>query len=121
MHRSTPSPELLDACLPPRVGRNARLERLPQLIDWGPLEALVADLHAAPLGRPSYPPLLVVKVLLLQQWCQTSDPAVEEALWERLSFRRFVGLGCRTRRITRRSAAFAHSWRRRAWPSGCSR
>ena len=35
----------------------------------------------------------MVKVLLLQQWYQASDPAMEEALWERLSFRRFVGLG----------------------------
>ena len=50
MHRSTHSPELLDAWLPPRVGRNARLERLTQLIDWAPLEALVAGLHAAPVG-----------------------------------------------------------------------
>ena len=93
MHRSTHSPELIDAWLPPRVGRNARLERLTQLIDWAPLEALVAGLHAAPVGRPSYPPLLMAKVLLLQQWYQASDPAMEEALWERLSFRRFVGLG----------------------------
>ena len=93
MHRSTHAPELIDAWLPPRVGRNARLERLTQLIDWAPLEALVAGLHAAPVGRPSYPPLLMVKVLLLQQWYQASDPAMEEALWERLSFRRFVGLG----------------------------
>ena len=93
MHRSTHPPELLDAWLPPRVGRNARLERLTELIDWTPLAALVADLHAAPVGRPSYPPLLMVKVLLLQQWYQASDPAMEEALWERLSFRHFVGLG----------------------------
>ena len=93
MHRSTQPPELIDAWLPPRIGRNARLERLTELIDWAPLEALVADLHAAPRGRPSYPPLLMVKVLLLQQWYQASDPAIEEALWERVSFRRFVGLG----------------------------
>ncbi len=93
MHRTPHPPELMDAWLPSRVGRNARLERLTQLIDWTPLEALVADLHAAPNGRPSYPPLLMVKVLLLQQWYQASDPAMEEALWERLSFRRFVGLG----------------------------
>ena len=63
MHRSTHAPELIDAWLPPRVGRNARLERLTQLIDWAPRAALVADLHAAPVGRPSYPPLLMVKVL----------------------------------------------------------
>jgi len=49
--------------------------------------------HAAARGRPSYPPLLMVKVLLLQQWYSLSDPQMEEALGDRLSFRRFVGLG----------------------------
>ena len=80
MHRSTQPPELIDARLPPRVGHNARLERLTDLIDWTPIEDLVADLHAAPVGRPSYPPLLMVKVLLLQPSYQASDPAMEEAL-----------------------------------------
>ena len=46
-----------------------------------------------PAGEPSYPPLLMVKVLLLQQWYSLSDPQLEEALGDRLSFRRFVGLG----------------------------
>ncbi len=48
MHPATHATELLDASLPPRVGRIARLERLTQLIDWTRLAALVADLHAAP-------------------------------------------------------------------------
>ena len=43
-------------------------------------------------GRPSYPPLMMVKVLLLEQW-YISDPQMEEALQDRISFRRFVGLG----------------------------
>ena len=53
MHRSTQPPELIDAWLPPRIGRNARLERLTELIDWTPLAVLVADLHAAPVRRLS--------------------------------------------------------------------
>ncbi len=47
MHLTPQRPELINAWLPPRVGRNARLERPTDLIDWAPLEALVADLHAA--------------------------------------------------------------------------
>lgn len=35
----------------------------------------------------------MVKALLLQQWYGLSDPGLEEALGDRLSFRRFVGLG----------------------------
>ena len=36
---------------------------------------------------------MLVKALLLQQWYGLSDPGLEEALGDRLSFRRFVGLG----------------------------
>jgi IS5 family transposase len=35
---------------------------------------------------------MMVKALLLQQWYGLSDPGLEEALGDRLSFRRFVGL-----------------------------
>jgi IS5 family transposase len=35
----------------------------------------------------------MVKVLLLEQWYNLSDPQMEEALGDRISFRRFVGLG----------------------------
>ena len=44
-------------------------------------------------GGSSYPPLMMVKVLLLEQWYNLSDPEMEEALKDRISFRRFVGLG----------------------------
>ena len=133
MPRSTQPPELLDAWLPPRVGRNARRERLTDLIDWGPLEALVADRHAAPVGRPSYPPLLMVKVLLLQPWCRASDPALEEAWWERLSFRAAWG-GAAGRRAgsldeqplppaagaTAAWPAIPPRWGSRCWPTTCA-
>ena len=33
---------------------------------------------------------MMVRVMLLQQWYGASDPAMEEALSDRLSFRRFV-------------------------------
>ena len=36
---------------------------------------------------------MMVKVLLLQQWYNLSDPEMEETLKDRISFRRFVGLG----------------------------
>ena len=31
--------------------------------------------------------------MVLQQWYDASDEAIEEALWDRVSFKRFVGLG----------------------------
>ena len=59
-------------------------------IGW---EGWSAGIYASREGRPSYPPLTMVKVLLLEQWYNLSDPQMEEALGDRLSFRRFVGLG----------------------------
>jgi IS5 family transposase len=44
------------------------------------------------MGPPRYPVLLMFKALLLQQWYGLSDPGLEEALCDRMSFRRFVGL-----------------------------
>jgi IS5 family transposase len=72
-------------------GRNARLEKITALIDWAPLERLMAPLHTAQTGRPPYPTLSLFKGLLLQQWYGLSDPGLEEALSDRASFRFFCG------------------------------
>lgn len=83
---------LAEALLPAGVGCNRRLERIAGLIDWAPLERLLAALRA-PTGRPGYPPLALFRALLLAQWYQLSDLGLEEALADRLSFRRFCGFG----------------------------
>ena len=93
MHRSSGQMGLAEAWLDPGLGRNERLDRIAGLIDWAAIERLVAGVHAAPEGRKAYPPLVMVKALLLQQWYGLSDPRLEEALSDALSFRRFVGLG----------------------------
>jgi len=74
-------------------GRNTPLARIDGLLEWRVIERELAAVHAAPEGRPGYRPVLLFKALLLQQWYQLSDPGLEEALYDRLSFRRFVGLG----------------------------
>ena len=93
MHRDMGRPSLAEAVVSETLGQNQRLERIDDAVDWERLGQVVAGVHAAARGRPSYPPLLMVKVLLLQQWYTLSDPQLEEALSDRLSFRRFVGLG----------------------------
>jgi IS5 family transposase len=92
MHRSSGQEDLGQAWLSPKLGRNVRLERIAQVFDWDAVERLVSGIYAARSGRPSWPPLMLVKALLLQQWYGLSDPGLEEALGDRLSFRRFVGL-----------------------------
>jgi transposase, IS5 family len=76
-----------------RAGQNERLAKIDGLLSWKELGGLLKGIHAAAEGRPAYPPLTMVKALLLQQWHSLSDPELEEALADRLSFRRFVGLG----------------------------
>jgi transposase, IS5 family len=74
------------------AGRNRQLAKIAALVEWGAFERLLGAIYAAPVGRPSYGPLVLLKCLLLQQWYRLSDPGLEEALADRLSFRRFVGL-----------------------------
>jgi IS5 family transposase len=93
MHRQSGQIGFADSWLPEELGRNERLERIHACIDWIRIERLVSKLHGAPDGRKAYPPLVMVKVLLLQQWYQLSDPRVQEALADSLSFRVFAGLG----------------------------
>lgn len=75
-----------------RLRRNAMLDRIDELIEWAPVEALLRDLHGSRYGRPAYSPVSLFKVLLLQQWYALSETKLEEALEDRLSFRRFCGL-----------------------------
>ena len=82
----------LDAFLPAGFGRNERLERISGLLDWQRIGVLVSRVRPGETGRPPYDPLSMFKALLLQQWYGLSDPGLEEALLDRVSFRRFCGL-----------------------------
>ena len=72
------------------VGSNKRLERIEGLFEWSRFDKLLRPVRSA-LGRKGYPALALFKALLLQQWYGLSDPGLEEALGDRLSFRRFCG------------------------------
>lgn len=87
---------LADALLPKGLGSNPRLDRIAELLDWPALEAVLSGLRSGERGAPPYPAVLMFRALLLQQWYALSDPGLEEALGDRLSFRRFVGLGMET-------------------------
>ncbi|MGA0596260.1 IS5 family transposase [Enterovirga sp. CN4-39] len=80
-----------DALLPDRA-RPGRLDRLLALVDWSGFEARLAGFRDRGPGRPGYEPLVMFKALLLQSLYGLSDAGLEEALANRLSFRRFVGL-----------------------------
>lgn len=81
-----------DGWISAKVGQNAMLERLSGEVKWERFEKLLARLRPQGVGRPPYEPLLMLKALLLQQWYALSDAALEEAINDRMSFRRFLGL-----------------------------
>jgi len=82
---------LAEALVDPRLGWNEALARIDALIDWSQLAGLLSDLRTGETGRPPYPPLAMLKGLYLQALYGLSDPGLEEALNDRLSFRRFCG------------------------------
>ena len=82
---------LAEALVSAKVGRNQTLDRLVRDVKWYRFEKLLSRLKPDGAGRPPYDPLLMLKALL-QQWYQLSDAELEEALNDRVSFRRFLGL-----------------------------
>ncbi|MGH9810698.1 MAG: IS5 family transposase, partial [Terriglobia bacterium] len=74
------------------AGGNGVLEKVSDFVDWAKIGKLLSDIRGGAMGAPAYPALMMFKALLLQRWYALSDPALEEALKDRLSFRRFVGL-----------------------------
>ena len=68
------------------------LSEVDEVLDFSLLENELSGIYGSQTGRPSYPLVLLFKTLLLQQWYNLSDPGMEEALSDRISFRHFVGL-----------------------------
>ena len=90
--RDLSQPSFVDAMVSGYGKVGGFLERIEQGFDWSAFEALLAPIHGSAMGAPGYPPLTMFKIVLLQQWHTLSDPAAEEAVRDRLSFRRFCGL-----------------------------
>ncbi len=84
---------LADGLVRRRKGLNEGLDRLSALIEWTALERLLGPLAPSERGAPGYAPIVLLKAVLLAQWHSLSDEAMEQALEDRLSFRRFCGLG----------------------------
>jgi transposase, IS5 family len=83
----------VDALLPAKAIGDTPLDRLNGLVKWYRFEKLIAHLRdAGAAGRPGYPVLVLFKALLLQSLYGLSERELEEALNDRLSFRRFIGL-----------------------------
>jgi IS5 family transposase len=82
---------LAEALLDPRMGLRGKLKALSEAIDWAPLGALARKVRTGEVGRKPYQPLAMLKALYLASLYDLSDPGLEEALIDRVSFRLFCG------------------------------
>lgn len=71
------------------------LDRIEGLVDWASLAGVVSQVRVVDggPGRPAWPGIVLLKAIVLQSLYGLSDREAEAALADRLSFRRFCGLG----------------------------
>lgn len=73
--------------------RAAFLAEMERVVPWGELCALIEPFYPQPgNGRPPIGVERMLRIYFLQQWFNLSDPGVEEALYDSLAMRSFVGI-----------------------------
>ena len=73
--------------------RSTFLAEMEQVVPWRRLCRLIEPVYPkAGNGRPPVGLERMLRIYFLQHWFNLSDPAVEEALYDSLSMRRFVGI-----------------------------
>jgi IS5 family transposase len=83
-----------DLMVSQRQTKSSFLDEVYRMVDWSPIEKMLNRNYkkkASADGRPAYPALPLFKMLLIQRWYNLSDPGLEEAVNDRISFLRFTG------------------------------
>ena len=80
-----------------RYGKTTRravfLGEMERVVPWAALCGLIEPVYPKPgNGRPPVGVERMLRIYFLQQWFNLSDTAVEEALYDSLAMRRFVGI-----------------------------
>lgn len=70
----------------------SELDDVHEVINWSRIEKLLCNLYSSKVGSPSYPPLMMFKILVLQAWYNLSDEALEKQIARDLMFRKFIDL-----------------------------
>lgn len=80
-------------CLTKRTRADRFLDEMSRVVPWAALAEIVAP-HYQPagMGRPLTDIALLLRLHCLQLWYNLSDPGLEDAVHDRLSFQRFLGL-----------------------------
>ncbi len=64
------------------------------VVPWQALETELTPYYKSTKGREPHPLALMLRIHFLQLWHNLSDPATEEAIYDRLSFQKFLGFDC---------------------------
>lgn len=71
------------------------LREMDRVIPWDALlEVIRPHYKTGDGGRPPHDLALMLRIHFLQLWHNLSDPAMEEALYDRFSFQQFLGFDC---------------------------
>lgn len=72
------------------------MNRIEKVVNWRNIEALLREYYevgTSKEGADAYPPLMLLKGLLLQKWFRIpSDPELENQINDRIPFKKFLGL-----------------------------
>ena len=85
-----------------RTRRERFLAEMEAIVPWKALVDLIEPRYPRTTskgGRPPYPLETMLRIHLLQQWYDLSDPAMEDALIEVATMRRFAGIALISDRI----------------------
>jgi IS5 family transposase len=85
-----------------RTKRERFLAQMEAVVPWKALIDLIEPHYpkaGSKGGRPSYPLATMLRIHLMQQWYDLSDPAMEDALIEVPTMRRFAGINLISERI----------------------
>lgn len=85
-----------------RTKRERFLSEMEAVVPWKALIDLIEPYYpktSSKGGRPAYPLATMLRIHLMQQWYSLSDPAMEDALIEVPTMRRFAGIDMVSERI----------------------
>jgi IS5 family transposase len=85
-----------------RTKRERFLTQMEAVVPWKDLIDLIEPHYpkaGSKGGRPAYPLETMLRIHLMQQWYDLSDPAMEDALIEVPTMRRFAGIDLISERI----------------------
>lgn len=85
-----------------RTKRERFLSEMEAVVPWKALIDLIEPHYpktSSKGGRPAYPLATMLRIHLMQQWYSPSDPAMEDALIEVPTMRRFAGIDMISERI----------------------